>query len=62
MAGRLSIASGIARLGAPHHSSINAAAAPIGFDRVEVDNACVDAVERELIGCTQAFVQGDARA
>ena len=31
------------------------------LDRVEVDDACVDAVERELIGCTQAFVQRDAR-
>ena len=32
-----------------------------GLDRIEVDHARVDAVQRELIGRTEAFVQGDAR-
>ena len=32
-----------------------------GLDRVEVDHARVDPVKRELIGRTEAFVQGDAR-
>ena len=32
-----------------------------GLDRVEIDYARVDAVQRELIGRTEALVQGDAR-